>query len=596
MLNSRLPIAQPPAEPVLSLNVQAKMLPTEPEEPVQFKILVRHFLERFFNNEMASSDGEGKKHLIQIACIVGLPGFIMALYLYPTYHDVRAHRPYWAQVGDHYFYVMYSLVAMGVVTIFEWDFFFPDLLDVFVLTSLPVKNRKLFLARIAAVAIFVSGFLFDANFLAPLVLPAATDPPHLMRFFISHLLAVAMSGTFAAAFVLALQGVLLGILGERIFRRISLLLQSLSITTLLTLLLFYPALSGTIQGWMNAKSTVVLYLPPFWFLGIYQRLLEGPSVLPVFSRLAQMGCIATALMIATAILSYPFAYWRRTRQLVVGSGKSDTRSWLNTPIRTALHATVIDDPASRAIWHFISQTLLRVQRYRMYLIMYGGLGIALIVAYAVRFNFSHGEIRCVFSSDGLRAAVPIAAFWTIAGLRMCFLSPADQRGNWMFRVILGKPGLEQFTTTKRWVLLWAITLSLGTIALTYSIAPPDLSSLKASLVQALVAIGLCLLLTDIFFLKVRIIPFTGKRAATTTNLAIVLLPYIAFFKPLISLTVGLEPWLEASFGHILIAASAITVLHLGIRKLDRRMVAEYANQTDLDDDEEEFPQKLGLRY
>jgi len=30
--------------------------------------------------------------------------------------------------------------------------------------------------------------------------------------------------------------------------------------------------------------------------------------------------------------------------------------------RIALHATVIDDPASRAIWHFISQTLLRVQR------------------------------------------------------------------------------------------------------------------------------------------------------------------------------------------------------------------------------------------
>jgi len=26
------------------------------------------------------------------------------------------------------------------------------------------------------------------------------------------------------------------------------------------------------------------------------------------------------------------------------------------------------------------------------------------------------------------------------------------------------------------------------------------------------------------------------------------------------------------------------------------MVAEYVNQTDLDDDEEEFPQKLGLRY
>lgn len=586
----------PPQEAVLSLDVQARMPEIEAEKGGQFRLLVRHFLERFFNNGMASSDGEAKARLIQIACAVGLPGFIMALYLYPTYHDVRAHRPYWAQVGDHYFYVMYSMVALGVVTVFEWDFFFPDQLDVFVLSTLPVKNRKLFLARIVAVFIFIEAFLFDSNFLAPLVLPAATDPPHLMRFLIAHLLAVTVSGTFAAAFILALQGVLLGVFGERLFRRISLLLQGLCVTTLLTVLLLYPIFSGTLQTLMLTKSIAVLCFPPFWFLGLYQRLLEGPSALPIFTRLAQTGCTVTLQMMTLAILSYPLAYRHRTRQLVEGSVKGATRKWSFNPIAKVLHATILSCPSRRAIYHFISHTLLRVHRYRIFLVMYGGLGLALMIASAVRFYSVHGELRFGLSSNGLCAAVPIAAFWTIAGLRTAFLSPADQSGKWIFRVIQGKPGFEQFAAAKLWVLLWGTALTLGVVMLVYAIGPVELRSWRVSVTQILVVIGLCLLLTDAFFLSVKTIPFTGVRVALTTNLALVLIPYLGFFPLLISLTLTLEPWLEASIGHIVIAAVVIAAGHLGMQMAHRRIVADYTSQADLDDDEEAFPQKLGLRY
>ena len=74
---------------------------------------------------MASSNEEGKTRLIQVACATGLPGFIVAMYLWPVYHDMfRRLRPYWARVSDHYLFVVYSLVTMGIITIFEWEFFF----------------------------------------------------------------------------------------------------------------------------------------------------------------------------------------------------------------------------------------------------------------------------------------------------------------------------------------------------------------------------------------------------------------------------------------------------------------------------------------
>jgi hypothetical protein len=593
---SRLPLLSRPEEPVLSLEVQARMVSPEPEEPVQFKLLVRHFLERFFNNEMASANSEGKSRLVQVACAAGLPGLIMALYLYPTYHLPRGHRPYWDQVGDHYFYVVYSLVALGVVTVFEWDFFFPDLLDVLVLTILPIVDRKLFLARIAAIGIFVGGFLFDSNFLAPLVLPAATDPPALIRFLAAHVIAVALSGTFAAAFLLALQGILLGLFGEHLFRRISLLLQGFSITALLILLLLTPVVAGTLRDLLLSKSSAALYFPPFWFLGLYQRLLEGPSALPILGRLSQMGCAATGVAILLAVVSYPFAYWRRTCQLAEGSGGSRRRRWFRFSILNALNLDIASDPTRNSIFQFIGQTLLRVQRYRIYLVMYGGLGLALVTASVLRFTAAHGAIRLVFSSGGLRAAVPIVAFWTIAGLRTSFLAPTDRRGSWIFRVIQGKPGGKQLSAAKLWVLLWGLVLSLGTVALAHAVAPGDLRSWRVSVVQVLVAIGLCLLLTEIFFLEVRTIPFTSSPTRSATHLPFVLVQYLGFFPLLISFTLGVESWLDTGLLHVMVAGALVAAAYVGLRMIHRRTVAYYTNQVDLDEDQEEFPQTLGLRY
>ena len=68
------------------------------------------------------------------------------------------------------------------------------------------------------------------------------------RFLAGHLLAVAGSGFFAAIFILALQGVLLSVLGERLFRKISLFLQGLLIAMLLMLLLLFPVLSGVVPA------------------------------------------------------------------------------------------------------------------------------------------------------------------------------------------------------------------------------------------------------------------------------------------------------------------------------------------------------------
>src|SRR5271155_4857090 len=159
---SGLRIFAPPEFPVLSLEVRAQLPVVDARERSQFHLLVRHSLERFFNNDMVSADGETKARLLQVVYAIALPGMVVALFLFPLYH-APLERPFWSQASDHYFYVLYSFVAVGAASIFSWDLLFPDLLDLFVLSPLPIAGARLFLSRIIAAVLFLGLFLFGSS-------------------------------------------------------------------------------------------------------------------------------------------------------------------------------------------------------------------------------------------------------------------------------------------------------------------------------------------------------------------------------------------------------------------------------------------------
>ncbi len=595
----------------LSMSDQAALGPVKAPRRSQLSLLIRHFLERFFSHETASPDGDAKTRLVQIAFATGLPGLMVAVYLWPVYHPFRGWPPgqpssgsppaYWLQVNHHFFFVLYSFVAVGIITVFEWDMFFPDLLDMWVLKSLPIAEMRVFFARVGAIAIFVVGFVFDANILATLVLPSAIDPPDLGRFLLAHVLSVAGSGLFAAAFVLAFQGVLLSLLGERLFRRVSLLMQSMTITALLMLLLMFPVFSGVVPALIQSDSKYAFFCPPFWFLGIYQSMMEGNAALPQFSRLAGIGVVALTTVAALAVLTYPLAYLRRVRQLVEGPSSRSTRSWMTRPLDFVLHAIVVRRPVARAAFHFISQTVLRVPRYRVYLVLYGGVGLSVLAASLLRFSVDHGTVRTRISEDGIHAALGIAAFWVIAGFRMAFVSSGNRQGNWAFRIVHGRPqdfasAVELSRAATRWVLVWAGALTLIVGIALWCMSPGSMRTVPATEAQLLVGLAMCLLLTDALFLNVTTVAFTGEPERGEPNLAFTVLKYFTFFPVVAALPSYVEPWIEMSSRHMIAAIVMVAGSHLVLRARHRETLRQHCNLPELEDDEEDFPMKLGLRY
>ena len=599
---------------VLGLNTQAALGPALPPQRRQFSHLVRHFLERFFNHETASPDGDAKTRMVLIACATGLPPFLVAIYLWPVYHAFipvhRHHRaglalpgppPYWVQVNHHFFFVLYSFVALGIATVFQWDLFFPDLLDLLVLNTLPIPNRRLFFARVAAIAVLVAGFLFDANVLAVLALPEAIDPPSLARFLAGDVLAVGAAGLFAAASIVAAQGVLLSVFGERLFRKISLLLQGAILAVLLLAMLLFPVYSGATPVLVRSGGYPALWFPPLWFLGLYQRLMEGPAALPVYAHLARIGCAATIGAVVLAIAAYPLAYRRRVHQLIEGAQSRSPRNWLLWPVHRLLHATILRPAARRAVFHFIGQTLLRVPRYRIYLVLYGSVGASVVAATVLRFAVAQGRLHAEISALGLRAAIGIVPFWAVAGLRMAFTSAGNRQGNWIFRMVHGRPpqlltAVELFRAARIWALLASAVVTLTALAAFQIFAPAQLRAWPAVAAQVMVAAGLCVVVCDAFFVNVTTAAFTGEPQREPPNLAMTVLRYFVFFPPLVTFAAAAQIWMERAAWRFAVAAAGFAVAHAAFGAVNRKIVRDYCRYGNFEEGESGFPLGLGLRH
>jgi hypothetical protein len=124
------------------------------------------------------------------------------------------------------------------------------------------------------------------------------------------------------------------------------------------------------------------------------------------------------------------------------------------------------------------------------------------------------------------------------------------------------------------------------------IAPPELRAFRATASQLLVAAGMSVLLTDIFFLNVKTVAFTGERTREQSNFAITVLKYIAFVPAVAWLPLISELWIQTRMQHFIFATVAIAATHLVFRSQHCSIIREYCNTPSLDEDEEEVPLKL----
>jgi hypothetical protein len=528
------------------------------------RILAEHFFRRFFDNDTIQVDGDTQTTVVRGLAMVAAPGLLVGFFL-------QTHYPWaglWEATVDQYFFVLFSFVTMGAVSIIEWEMLFPDRLDFLVLSALSLKPMQMLAAKAAALIGFLGLFLISCNLFGALILPAL-GKGDLLRQLYAHGAAVLLAGVFAALFFLALGGVLLCLLDAAQFRVASPVMQMLSVMALALLMLQYAKYGDSMQALLAEPLGMARWIPPLWFLGVYEQLLHGDAA-PAFAReMTRYALRGTAIAAAVVLLTYPVA-WARMRRMAI-EGSSRRRGQPSRWLARLVHG-VVRRPGERAVFYFIGQTIRRNERYQVYLAVYCGTGLALAVACAVTFRVKGGSLHPALSDEGLHAMMPLLLFWVIAGLRTAFAFPLNLPARWVFRITGVNIG-ECAAAARRWALFCAMGVVCAVVA-ALCVAGWDVRHL---LVQVVCGLCLCVLLTDGFFFSQRSVPFNQPRMPGRANFPLMLTLYLGALPLFIYGVIYMETRMERNPGKLLllafVAASihALSVLRRGPDEIEEEM-------------------------
>jgi hypothetical protein len=526
------------------------------------RTLVGHFFRRFFDNDTVQVEGDTLTTVVRAIAIVAAPGAAAGFRLLNQYPDPKwsIPRSQWAAVGDQYFFVLFSFVVMAAVSIFEWEMLFPDRLDFLVLSPLSVKPLQMLAAKVAALLGFLTLFLVACNVFGIVMLPAVSRGDFFRQIY-AHAAAVLLAGTFAALLILALGGVLLCVLNVARFRMATPILQMLSVLAVALLVLQYVKFGGALASLLSGSLGMARWMPPLWFLGVYQHLLRGNAAPAFAAPMAHIAVRATAAAGAVTLLTYPLA-WARMRKLAVEGG-ARRRKQPSRWVARMVHA-VVRRPGERAVFHFIGQTILRNNRYQVYLAMYGGTGLALAIACAVTFRINHGTLQAGLSQPGLHALIPLLLFWMIAGLRVAFAFPQNLSAGWVFRITGVFTG-ECAAAARKWVFLCATGLTCCIVAALRAVG----WGATHLLIQAVCALCIAVLLTDGFFFSQQTVPFNQPRMPGKTSFPLMLSLYFGVFPLFVGLTVAAEMQIEKHPAKLLIPVLVAVAIHAVLTLLRR---------------------------
>ncbi len=579
---------------VLSLMVQAA-IPARTTRRRPFAALVFHILDRLLHSDSLGLGEESASRVMALAYCVALPGLLYALYLFPAYHSPLGKPPFWTQARDHFFYTIYGFTIMGLATVLEWDALFPDLIDTLILSSLPVAHSRFLLARAVALTAFFAAILLGTSILGIVFLPLISElPGSALRQLVAHAAAVLMAGLCASTMLVALQGVIITALGQRAARRLFPLIQAACVILLIAALLLFPLLGHFLQSMLQARSPVKWWFPPFWFLGLYELLLHGRTTPTLFIALARLGVVVTAAGSALAMITFPLAYARRVRQTLEGAGSATASGNLNLFSRT-LSAALQLTPRSRGIHYWIAQTSLRAEAARLVLAVFGGFATATI-AWAVLSSRLDPHARvAVLPASAIRIAIPMTAFWTVAGLRAAMRVPVAQSASWAFRIIHGRAKPAHVLAVQAWV---AIFTGLVTIGVAFAIglaARPVVSGTLDIAALCLLVAASSLILTGVFFLNDRAVPFTQAPHHSVNELSYAVLTYCVCFPLFCYAAAACEPWVAATLPHLVLAAFVVAGAYTVLCFFRNRLLRHDLTLLDMEGDEALLPGEIGLR-
>jgi energy-coupling factor transporter ATP-binding protein EcfA2 len=226
-------------------------------------------------------------------------------------------------------------------------------------------------------------------------------------------------------------------------RRVSGYLQGCLVAVMLGLLVLSFSVQARITN-MLLQPEWARWLPPVWFLGLYQSLSGDPD--PAMRLLANRAEAALAIAVVLTLLTYLISYRRHQALLVEGiTGRAKDSRFGNK-----LH-WLLPNSRQQAVVSFMTQTLARSSYHRMIVIGYAGLAIALILTGFAGMGDLVGRFLYLHM---------IVLLFLLIGARHLFSLPTELKANWIFQITEREGRGAWLHAVDRFVLFWGAALLL----------------------------------------------------------------------------------------------------------------------------------------
>ena len=387
-----------------------------------FRLLVRHFLGRFFRTEHGRLDEAAREKfsgvLAALTVVCPIVFFtLLTLYLFIRF-DVENMWP----LGVHYFGV--AMIASGFMAIVAWDDLLPDEVDQAVLAVLPIPRSTMMWAKATAVGILMGVGTLALSALTPFVfaiylLPAGGTAGQFWRLLAGYFLSASLACLLTFFTCGALRGASLLLPSWRGVRRASSWLQSALAFALIGGFALLPTVSRHLFALAEGDSPALLFMPPAWYVGLTQVIVGQTS--PVFVRLALMALVAPVVagLLFVGALTLGFRRFAWLKEDTGRVGGADRREGL---VARTINTLALRTPQARAAFWFFVFTLWRGPRQRLRLLSYIGAAAGWIFVVQAA------------GGDGLAYSAAIAGFLAVAGARSSAGAICQERAGWIIRM------------------------------------------------------------------------------------------------------------------------------------------------------------------
>jgi hypothetical protein len=497
----------------------------------QFSILTRHFFNRFFQNDVVDFEDQMKEKVIGGMAFLAILGVQVANAILMKYQFLDEEGPSWV---DKCYFLWIFMLLLGFITVVEWDVIFPDRRDYLNLVPLPVRVRTFFLAKSASFFLFIGLYSLAAHALASfsfayfLTRFRSNSPFFILRYMAAHLVAGSAANIFLFFLCVFIQGFLMSLLSYGLYRRVSLLIRFVLLTTIVFLLIV--SLTATVsipQSFSNfpalkeSQNRFLTLFPPMWFTGLYEYLLGNRDVFFAGLSRVAIGAVLASVLAFFAAASASYARHLK-KSLEVKRAKVNLRK-VKDLLARSFDAIFLRNPVQRAVFHFFGQTLWRSTLHKMRLFNYLAVSSALALIMLSTTQLLRSQMT---TANRTLLAIPlILSFFVLLGIRALVNVPASLEANWVFRITERAPRRHYFAGLKKAVFFEALVPLFVLVFVFYGY----LWGWMAGLLHGLFGLTASVLLMEALFFSYLKVPFACTFVPGKAKVHVYWLPYVIGF-------------------------------------------------------------------